>query len=783
MKRLLLYVGLLFFLLGEIQGQQITSHEFNFDIQDFEWVNTSIALLITTDRKVYRTDSTGAGWNDITSQLVNATNPGMEPSIIYPNRNKTNQVYIRGRGATSWSTTDGGITWTAIASGPSLNVISWNKVEEDWGLASGYVGLYRTLFLTEDFGLKWGKVTDNVASFSWGDAGQGNVPLQRIYMIIQPSGQKTQFGYTDDFGRTFNTLVDGGYQFLFLQHQVFVATMTDSGTIIKVSPDINLAEKRFYVTQWPLGSDLKYNGYRIIDDASGSIFMGVDHGSWGNVYTSDASGIKYTTSLEHVSKSFPYFDFTPVQSIEGVYIANVIDNWQYLGPGVKPIFKSRLSSDNGNNWKYIRPLKDANGNPIVCTGKCSLHLHVESTTSVFAPLYSTDLSVGLILGVGNTGESLSIDPAASSTWLSRDGGLTFNELIKGNMIYEFGDHGGIIVMAPYDELTDHIYYTLDQGLTPLRRYNLPAGDLISVDNIITEPSSVSERFMLIGSRVGNSSTEPVIISLDFSQIFTRDCVDSDYEDYAPTDGRVNKEGLQCLLGHQITYSRRKQSSLCFNNEDREPIKSLINCTCDEEDFECDFDYERVVDGGVCQPVEGFVPTNDPPLVCPEGDKYQVSKGYRRTAGDTCTGGVSTKYQPDTYDCPSTIVTVLNNNKGLIAAAVLVPIAVIVICVVGGVYAMKSEKLREKLPFLKWFADWKVGYFHLYQPEEPSLVDEEHFIGSHKKEDDHEHEAEAKGFTIETEDEKKENGSINAPSLIVLDEKPSTTDLNNFDPRA
>jgi hypothetical protein len=58
--------------------------------------------------------------------------------------------------------------------------------------------------------------------------------------------------------------------------------------------------------------------------------------------------------------------------------------------------------------------------------------------------------------VGNIGESLSIDPAESSTWLSRDGGLTFNELIRGNMIYEFGDRGGIIVMAPYDELTDRI---------------------------------------------------------------------------------------------------------------------------------------------------------------------------------------------------------------------------------------------------------------------------------------------------------------------------------------
>ncbi len=140
--------------------------------------------------------------------------------------------------------------------------------------------------------------------------------------------------------------------------------MSEAGVVLKVSPDINNPDKRFYVTQWPLGSDVNYNvisswnnieiltysqAYRIIDDVTGSIFMGVDHGSWGNVYSSDASGIRYAISLEHVAKIYPYFDFSPVRSIEGVYIANVIDNWQDLGNnnGVKPMYKTRLSSDNG----------------------------------------------------------------------------------------------------------------------------------------------------------------------------------------------------------------------------------------------------------------------------------------------------------------------------------------------------------------------------------------------------------------------------------------------------
>ena len=34
-----------------------------------------------------------------------------------------------------------------------------------------------------------------------------------------------------------------------------------------------------------------------------------------------------------------------------------------------------------------------------------------------------------------------------NTYLSRDGGLTWAEIKKGPYVYEFGDHGGLIVMS------------------------------------------------------------------------------------------------------------------------------------------------------------------------------------------------------------------------------------------------------------------------------------------------------------------------------------------------
>ena len=53
------------------------------------------------------------------------------------------------------------------------------------------------------------------------------------------------------------------------------------------------------------------------------------------------------------------------------------------------------------------------------------------------------------MAVGNIGERLTLEKGArKGTFLSRDGGLTFSEIAKVPLIYEFGDHGGLLVAAP-----------------------------------------------------------------------------------------------------------------------------------------------------------------------------------------------------------------------------------------------------------------------------------------------------------------------------------------------
>ena len=95
------------------------------------------------------------------------------------------------------------------------------------------------------------------------------------------------------------------------------------------------------------------------------------------------------------------------------------------------------------------------------------------------------------MAVGNLGHKLYFDAGArKGTFLSRDGGLTWTEIAKIPLIYEFGDHGGLLVAAPNLKSTTQIRYSWNEGKTwtKLKISEEP----IFVDNIIIEPKSTSQ---------------------------------------------------------------------------------------------------------------------------------------------------------------------------------------------------------------------------------------------------------------------------------------------------
>lgn len=150
--------------------------------------------------------------------------------------------------------------------------------------------------------------------------------------------------------------------------------------------------------------------------------------------------------------------------------------------------------------------------------KCSLHLHGYTERRDARATYSSPSVVGLMLAVGNVGESLA-PYKESDTFLTRNAGFTWEEVHKDAHMWEFGDSGSILVIVNDEEPTDHVQFTTDEGLT-WREYNF--GTRLRVVSLNTVPSDNSRKFLLIGYQPRDMSRS-VAIYLDFSALTHRKC--------------------------------------------------------------------------------------------------------------------------------------------------------------------------------------------------------------------------------------------------------------------
>ena len=163
--------------------------------------------------------------------------------------------------------------------------------------------------------------------------------------------------------------------------------------------------------------------------------------------------------------------------------------------------KTYITHNKGGKWELIKaPPNDFQGKPRRCYIEegCSLHLQIYSSNGLFPPPYSQDSAIGIIISVGNVGKYLDrqrIDQ--QNTYMSRDGGINWYEVRKGSHIYELGDHGGLIVMASNLGQTKEVYFTWNEGKTwhTLEVSKTP----IEIFNIIIEPASISQEFVIYGT--------------------------------------------------------------------------------------------------------------------------------------------------------------------------------------------------------------------------------------------------------------------------------------------
>ena len=72
-------------------------------------------------------------------------------------------------------------------------------------------------------------------------------------------------------------------------------------------------------------------------------------------------------------------------------------------------------------------------------------------------MFSASTTPGLMLAMGNVGAELG-NYEDASTFLTRDGGVTWSEVRRGPHLYEFGDRGALLVLVNDKDATNHILY-------------------------------------------------------------------------------------------------------------------------------------------------------------------------------------------------------------------------------------------------------------------------------------------------------------------------------------
>lgn len=249
------------------------------------------------------------------------------------------------------------------------------------------------------------------------------------------------------------------------------------------------------------------------------------------------------------------------------------------------------------------------------------------------------------MGTGNIGRTLRFEPDQTNTYISRDGGLSWLEAHKGAFIYEFGDHGGLILMADDLKKTVQVVFTWNEGQS---WYDFDVSKIpFEVDNIITEPNVTSTTFLMFGTR---QEGEGVLYHMRFDAlkfptcrgVWAADSVSSDYETWTPSDG-INTD--KCMLGRQITYTRRKKTSQCFNGEKFERPVERKKCSCTQEDYACEIGFMRAIGSTECTfGGADMMPASMAPAVC--SSQYLVP-AYRKVPGDQCEAG----FQPGQVGVP------------------------------------------------------------------------------------------------------------------------------------
>ena len=535
---------------------------------------------------------------------------------------------------------DEGGTYTHYSVSVDPKSLMFHPTKSDWVL--GFDDTENKLKVSLNLGKNWTDVSSNVRGlrdYSWGVPGvdwevgtTDTTKLSKLYYNTYDSSDTsddydvslmvTHYPFGSSSTREFDSNLGLHDAFLIVDKYIFVQHTVNKDTL-EVELLVSYNRQPFNVARIPFEDS--HDNYYVGSYRSAQALVIVRHTSGvDNLYLSDETGTYYSLSLDNIVLDVQNgVDLELIDSMNGTFIAN-----QYVNGG--STIRTVITFDNGAEWHLLQaPEVTKGGVETDCEiPLCSLHLQMYSTYFSRLGVYSRISAPGIIIAHGNYGQNLSQNVV--DLYISRDGGLRWEQTLVSSWDIQIIDHGGLLVAAKdYHQVEEtYIMYSCNEGLSWVNFTFTTTPTVIW--GVVTEPGETTTELALFGSE-DRSNPEWAVISINFTSVFERKCASSDYWDWAVSDGRIADRN--CLLGESMVIERRKTEVCCLSGEQYERVVSITPCECAREDFECDWGYrDDDYNEGKCVVDVNFADEDHTDQPC--------TSGYRKIAGDTCIRGIT-----------------------------------------------------------------------------------------------------------------------------------------------
>ncbi|XP_033641107.1 sortilin-related receptor-like isoform X1 [Asterias rubens] len=632
-----------------------------------------ITQTIGSETHVYFSYDYGKNFTEKTDLLLESGAKAVFDKFYHSPANNMRYLFVDVINQQIFSTTNGGRTFIYFPSPVAMTTISMHKTDPNIILGMDDNDRYKRLWKSENFGGSWVAIQEDVKSFWWGDDVSSKPDTLYVErQEITGSSTVVMSEHYFDYDYRQEMVISNVVDFELHSNYMFATRHADGGRIdrrqasdaLDNRPKLDLFVSHnggsFAKASFP--TELDKLDFYIADADEDQVFVCVNHDKIKtNLYISEIAGLSYSLSLENIVYYSPkgpgnttwlsryadeaFVDLHEVEGLRGIFIASQFNSTKE--EFVESNMVSVITYDKGGEWN---PLDPPLSQEKQCTPpSCSLHLSQRFSQyypgSRSVPILSKESAPGMIMGTGTMGANLGAS-TNFDVFKSSSAGASWYKVLEGPHFFSFGDHGGVLAAVSQYGSTNEVKYSVTEGEGwTTEAFN---DEKIIVYGMMTEPGEKTTTFTVFGSLTREHSW--LIVQIDMKNALGPNCTKDDYKSWWPGE---EFPGTHCLLGKKMVYERRIAHAVCYNGQNYDRPVSVQNCTCERENFECDFGYMEVSDWQTsCIPdPESPIDPHQIPTPCPEGSFYRRTKGYRKVEGDSCSGGEEYMYEADQVMCP------------------------------------------------------------------------------------------------------------------------------------